>query len=349
MDKPAIVRDKKIDVIRGIAIMFVLLIHITSDYAFAENTAATYWALNFFNKLFNTAVPTFVALTVFLGLKSGKRRGIGYLLKKTVPMILLYLAWSAVYLFVYTKKLGSPMPDMHNLIFQNLLQGSTCYHLYYIIMLLQLYILITVLSYLPVKKLQPRPWLPIAAIVAQLAVLKLFTEFIIMKYWFYNTSVLVIFYLTPICYGLMLAADKEKTEAMFKKYFPLYGTVFIAAALIRALLFAYGGEIFADTLLRSFVETAFRELFIFGGIPVMFRLGVFLRRLSPLELLGRHSLGIYFFHPLILIYIDVTYSFNQGSTALLLAGCIVKFIAVALISLIFSIASEYARKLFKKS
>ena len=145
------VRDSKYDVLRGLATVFVLLIHITADHAFSEADTAAYWILNALNKLFGIAVPIFVALTVFLSLKSGKRRSPAYLGRKLLPLAALYLIWSALYLCYGIGAHSAPLPSAGELVRGNLLQGKTCYHLYYIVMLLQLYLLLFFLSRAPDK------------------------------------------------------------------------------------------------------------------------------------------------------------------------------------------------------
>ncbi|MGN1098370.1 MAG: acyltransferase family protein, partial [Clostridia bacterium] len=84
-------RSREIDVLRGLAIASVLIIHVTADYAYADGRSLTYGIMNFINKLFYAAVPVFVALTVYLGLKSGKKRGAVYVLQKCGRILLLYV------------------------------------------------------------------------------------------------------------------------------------------------------------------------------------------------------------------------------------------------------------------
>lgn len=338
-------RDQKYDVLRGLAILFVLIIHITADYAFADAASTTYTVINVLNKLFTTAVPTFVALTVFLGLKSGKKRGPVYVLKKAAPIVGLYLLWSAVYLWYNMKYSGMVMPEREVLINKYLLQGQAYYHMYYIVMLLQLYIVIALLSHVPVKKLRPNPWLPLAAVAAQIGVLGLFIKFIIYKFWFYNTAVLVFFYLTSITYGICLAADSERTEAFFRRFWWIYAAVMFLTSLIRAWLYTNTAIFGEEFVRRNLSENIAWELFIFGGVPVMFLLAGLLKNFSPLSLLGRHSLGIYFAHPLLLSTLERNFNFNTGGTGRMLLGMAIKLIALFAASFAFSLAVEGLKRL----
>ncbi len=343
-------REKKYDAVKGLAIFFVMLIHITADYAFADINSGTYRWLNVINKMLNAAVPVFAALTVFLCLRSGKKRGLSYIPKKLLPLLGMYLVWSFIYLGYSVKFLGASSPSLRELILEKLLQGKSFYHLYYIIMLMQLYVIIVFLSRLPVKKLRPHVWFPLAGAAAQMVILLLFVKFVVLKFWFFNGAVLAISYLTPISYGLMLAADEKKTEDIFGRYIILYAVVFVLASLARAWIYTHGAELFGgDVIKRSILEAAVREIFIFGAVPVTFVLADKVKNLYIPELLGRHSLGIYFFHPLVISLIDVRLGFNSGSDSLILAGICIKIIALFLLSLGFSGVCEAVKHLLGKA
>lgn len=336
-------REQKYDVLRGLAILFVLLIHISSDYALAPEGSAVYTVFNILNKLFNTAVPTFVALTVFLGLKSGKRRSVIYVLKKIGPITALYLFWSFVYLFYNIKFNGFAVPMLGELGARILLQGEACYHLYYIVMLIQLYAVIAALSHLPLQRLRPKPWLPLAGGALQMAVFFVYTALVIYPLGFYNTALLVIFYITAITYGLCLASDKTAVEAGFKKRWWVYALILTGTVLARAWLYTHD-ELFAgDFLRRNSLEWGIRELFIFGGIPVMFLLAELLKKSSPLALLGRHSLGIYFFHPLLLYIIDSLTGGLNGEI-MIATGMALKLGVLVAAAFIYSLAAELVFK-----
>lgn len=300
-------RTQKYDVLRGLAIILVLLIHISADYAYTDSASVQYWVLNALNKLFSIAVPTFVTLTVFLGLKSGKKRDGRYVLNKVFPLIVLYLLWSVFYTLFNHSAFKVPLPDSKKLILNNLLQGMSSYHLYYIVMLIQLYAVIAILSHLPVKRVQPALWKPLAAGLIQIAILIIFIITIVYKYWFFNTALLALFYLVPITYGLMLAANTEKTEAMFRQYWWVFILSIVVTAAARMLLYTFSKTLFGENgyATNTVADTIFWEIFIFGGVPLMFMLAERLKKSRALALLGRHSLGIYFAHPAVLMMTEL--------------------------------------------
>ncbi len=329
-------REQKYDVLRGLAIICVMAIHISSSYTYVSSPQYAHAILNFINKLTNIAVPVFVALTVFLGLKSGKPRGIGYIAKKALPLAALYIVWSALYLVYRVRFEGAELPSIRGLIFGNLLQGQSCYHLYYIILLLQLYIIIAVLSHItPITQIKPRAALLPAAAAAQLAI-TLIMRPIFTRHSFVDTSVMPIYFITSIVCGVMLAADTQKTEAIFRLHRRGYASALLAAAVLRAVLADFPSRPFGGGFIQSVYEAALRELFILG-IPTLFLLAERLKGLSPLALLGRHSLGIYFAHPLLLFVIEKIGHFDENAPLL---GTAVKSAALLGFAFAFSWISE---------
>ena len=196
-------RCQKYDVLRGLAIVFVLLIHTSAEYGLLSSGCALRFPLNAANKLFNAAVPTFVTLTVFLALRGGKRRGLSYVVKKALPLLAMYAAWSAVYAALRVFAGGEAMPDAKAFLLGWLLQGKTFYHLYYIILLLQLYVVIALLSH---AKPPCAPWLPLLAAAAQVAAALLIEQAAEAAGVTANLGVLALYYFTPVAYGICLVA-----------------------------------------------------------------------------------------------------------------------------------------------
>ncbi len=326
-------RCQKYDVLRGLAIVFVLLIHTSAEYGLLSAGCAARFPLDAANKLFNSAVPTFVTLTVFLALRGGKRRGPSYVIKKALPLLAMYAAWSAVYAALRMTVGGEALPSAKAFALDWLLQGRTFYHLYYIILLLQLYVVIALLS----RVKRPRsPWLAPLAAAAQVAV-TLFIERAARAAGFTaNLGVLAVYYLTSTAYGLYLASGPKAEERMGRPW-PLYAAGLAVMCLVRAAL-ADGLGPAEGTLAGDLTAAVCRELFILAAVPTMLRLADALASCRPLAVLGRHSLGIYFAHPM-LIYIAEPFLGGSGDAATL-AGMAVKLALVTLFALVFAYGSE---------
>ena len=303
-------RDPALDALRGMAIVSVLMIHITADYINAPPDSLTYGLFNVVNQCFHWAVPVFVALTVYLGLKSGRRLGPMYVIKKAAPIAAVYFIWSAVYIGFRAVLYSAPLPDARTLI-SDILQGGACYHLYYMVMLVQLYVVIALLSWLPIKKLRPRIWFLPGAIGIQILVLVGFVKLVMEGLGFYNSAILPIFYILPITFGVMLAADSERTRRFFSDFGPLLGVCWGFGIAAMAWYSAKGAVSFnGGTLARPIFNIVMTNLCNLGGIPLMFMLAEKLKGIELLRLLGQHSLAVYLAHPLVLMFIDRYWSPN---------------------------------------
>ena len=343
-------RDNSLDVLRGLAIISVLMIHVTADYVYADAGSLTYAVMNVVDKVFHCAVPTFVTLTVYLALKSGRKLGPSYVLRKAGPLVLMYVVWSALYMIAQYIAYSVPIPGPKELIFNYLLQGQACYHLYYVVMLIQLYVVIAILSRLPIKRLHPRWWMLPAAILAQAVILVLFIKFIILRFWFYNTAIFPIFYVLPITIGVMLAADDERTKGLFRSCGPVFGICWGFGLALFAWFSAGGSQAFGTGFYAgSLFNTVATAVFNVGGVPLMFLLAEKLKNVSPLSLMGRHSLTIYFAHPMALYLMDAAYNIRTGSPIQLAVGIGVRAILIIALSLGYAYCAQKVKShnLFK--
>lgn len=124
-------RYKELDMLRGIAIIGVLIIHITSPMVRNGDTIGL-----LFNQISRFSVPAFLVLSG-LGLTLSDSLADGYvnfLRKQLTKIILAYVSWSIVY-FVFS---GPPYSIVS--FFKGLFFGSNYYHLYYVPVIIALYV-----------------------------------------------------------------------------------------------------------------------------------------------------------------------------------------------------------------
>ncbi len=144
----------------------VLLLHLCSDtVAYAEPGTAFYIPVFCLWKLCSVAVYGFVFLA---GLKGfiGRRRPIGEYYRRRVTAILLpYVVWSVLY-YLFRAWLGGNAPSLGGL-GQSLLLGSAAAHLYYVIAIMQFYLLMPLWRKMA-DKLPPVILLPVLAALSTL-------------------------------------------------------------------------------------------------------------------------------------------------------------------------------------
>lgn len=140
-------RLEELDFTRVLAMLAVIMIHVTSGFVYADSRF-TLWGVNpafFLNQLSRFAVPLFLLLSG-LSLELGKQDvSPGAFYKRRLWKIgIPYLIWSLLYFF-YNWYTGQSIWTLNNVI-SALLKGSAASHLYFIVALFQLYALYPLLQ-----------------------------------------------------------------------------------------------------------------------------------------------------------------------------------------------------------
>ncbi|MEN6371803.1 MAG: acyltransferase [Armatimonadota bacterium] len=138
-------RISEMDVVRALATVAVVNIHISATPLIATlKDGATTFIYLFLNVAARFAVPTFIMLSG-MGLAISKRKeGYFSFLKRRVKKVVLpYILWSVIYTFTWDENTGGmslSMPTVSRLL-HNLITGDACYHVYFVIIIVQLYLL----------------------------------------------------------------------------------------------------------------------------------------------------------------------------------------------------------------
>lgn len=138
-------RIPEMDMIRATSTIAVVLIHLSAAPLLVtlKDGATTSFYL-FLNVAARFAVPTFIMLSG-MGLALSKRReGYFSFIKRRVRKVVVpYILWSAVYSCTWDEQIGvfhPSIPSFSKLIL-DLLTGRACYHLYFVVIIVQLYLL----------------------------------------------------------------------------------------------------------------------------------------------------------------------------------------------------------------
>ncbi|HUM44864.1 MAG TPA: acyltransferase, partial [Fervidobacterium sp.] len=149
-------RLREFDVLKGLSITAVILIHVTSHgVGTFDPTSTSYFVYLILNRLSQFAVPTFIfASSVLLsyihgdGFRSMTTEKLKtFYRKRFVRVIPPYLIWTLVYLVVkHIESNGTVAVNLGNY-FNLLVRGDGYYHLYFVIVILQVYILLPFITY----------------------------------------------------------------------------------------------------------------------------------------------------------------------------------------------------------
>jgi surface polysaccharide O-acyltransferase-like enzyme len=146
------VRDVRLDVIKGIAILAVITLHVTGNRARQVATeGSNFWyALKITNLAMNFAVPAFLIISAYLWTQSFIRRGNlrEFMGTRIVGVAIPYVIWSAFYeVFNGYVIRRSGLPDTRRII-SDFEFGKANYHLYFMFLLIQLVVFTPVFALL---------------------------------------------------------------------------------------------------------------------------------------------------------------------------------------------------------
>ncbi|MBG9979957.1 acyltransferase [Facklamia lactis] len=157
---PVVKRFKNFDYFRGLAIIAVILIHITAPITGQTEAGRD---LNIepsiiaivLNQLSRFAVPIFLLLSGW-GLDMADAYGrsdsyVEFIWSRLRKIWSTYLIWNVVYALINFPLKGEPISFLQFLL--NILRGSNSYHLYFVPLISILYLLYPVLSYIALNRL----------------------------------------------------------------------------------------------------------------------------------------------------------------------------------------------------
>lgn len=131
-------RQLELDYVRAISMLGVIVIHVTSSFVYASSnlTIAGMNPAFLLNQLARFSVPLFILLSgVSLGFSRSADTYLSFFQKRCVKILLPYLFWSCAYWLYYHR--GEELAHLG----RALLRGGAASHLYFIVIMIQLYLL----------------------------------------------------------------------------------------------------------------------------------------------------------------------------------------------------------------
>ena len=303
-------RLREFDVLKGLSITAVVLIHVTSHgVGTFDPTSTSYFVYLILNRLSQFAVPTFIFASCVLlsyihgddfrtitagGLKA-------FYSKRFVRIIPPYLIWTLVYLVVkHIESNGTVRVTWGNYL-NLLLRGDGYYHLYFVIVILQVYILLPFITYV-VSHLNIRfRQILLISIGVQVACYYLY-EFYIIHYFPRGTR-LMIWYLAVILVGVWIG---ENYEEYCKR--ERHVTIFLPVALVSGVLYTYCYHL---SNIGQLVSSGIVNLWWYIYVSSMPLLLLYISKKVNsrfFETAGQLSFGIFLMHPLFLFIMNRIYA-----------------------------------------
>ncbi|MGN7360822.1 acyltransferase [Paenibacillus sp. SAF-054] len=169
-------RIYELDIFRSFAIMAVLMIHATSQTLAETRGSSLYLPFLFLNTFSSFAVPVFIFLSGFVLFYNYMERPLNRgLLKSFYGKRLLYIlvpyVTFTVFYFIFQlykqNRLDMPFPQMLDEFGHDLTHGTAYTHLYYVIIMLQLYVVFPLLLGWFKKQRSIRPWLVVIGLILE--------------------------------------------------------------------------------------------------------------------------------------------------------------------------------------
>lgn len=145
MAMKAEIRLPLFDELRGLAIIGVIAIHSAVHTVEDISTPFDYWLLVVQTMIFRFAVPSFLIISgFFVSFKEQASQSVGMkhsMIRRIQRVIFPYIIWSSLYflLFLFVGVQYSRNPAI--IFFEQLLTGSVVLHLYFLVLIIQMYVL----------------------------------------------------------------------------------------------------------------------------------------------------------------------------------------------------------------
>lgn len=283
-----------VEVFRGLAILEVVLHHVTSRFLRELTPGSSEWFfLAVLNRTLHFAVPAFLFMTTLVlgvGLLRGFRLG-RYLQNRALRLLWPYLLWSGFYLAFRFWDYGVFQPER---LPHQLLWGKAYFHLYFLALALQLTLLLPFFRPLLVRR-PSGGWFLLLGVGVTLLLYFLNRQYRFLPY----PGSFILWYTPALALGLYLAVRLEALPRLLR-FWPL---VLLGAGVGLWGYLPLALEALQRQPVNTFHYQAFHWLYTTAMAFLLLALAHGLARTplrSPLAFLGRYSLQIYLLHPLVM-------------------------------------------------
>ncbi|MHC9538129.1 MAG: acyltransferase [Vulcanimicrobiota bacterium] len=318
-------RKGEFDAYKGIAILAVLTIHLSGNLmSRLDFTSPLMLSAAALNRICQFAVPAFLMLSAFLN-GASLLRGTSqekFFGRRFRRALWPYLLWSAVGIAVSFT--NGQFKWTYDCILYTMLWGKAYYHLYFLSLVLQLYLLLP----FAVRLFKGRPsfWSVAAGTIAAQGLFYYLNRYV---HTIHVLSSMILWFLPVVFLGLWLATREDELPELLRRQ------RFAAAAIVALSLCIYLPQAVA-MVSRHPVNTCLYQVgqwFYSAGASFFLMCLVFvvpgLGRSPLLKYLGVYSMQIYLVHPFVITALDIYF----GKTFPLIPAVIIYTAAVIIVPL----------------
>ncbi|MEK4139478.1 acyltransferase [Paenibacillus sp. FSL L8-0696] len=354
-------RIPQLDIFRAIAIFAVLAIHATSRTLAETLGTNMFHPFLFINKFSQFAVPSFIFLSGFVLFYNYIDRPLGgktlgkFYSRRLLYIIVPYVVFSLLY-FALKMNAGNtwglPPGEMASKLWKYLWTGTAYTHLYYIIIIIQFYVLFPLILWCLQKVRHLAAWAPLIGLLLQWGFVLLNKYMTNHGYWQLSKGSLAITYFSYFLLGAGIAVyysslkkwlvpSREGWRAGKGPVWITLWLLWIVAGVVHVEL--WFNNYTKKTVINSLWYEGFSNLHALLSCVVLLQISFLLygagRSLLTrlLVSVGACSFGIYLLHPM-LLYFYRKLPFHGGSLAYIaaiaggwLVALLVSWLAVALV------------------
>lgn len=296
-----------LDISRGWAILAVIFIHVTGHFLTALHPvkshtppSAVWYTFAILNQDSQWAVPCFLLLSAFVNaLSLGRGNDLQRYARRRVQSALLpYLVWSAVYIVVDTLMAHRHFPSPLHIV-KLLLTGTAHFHLYFFVLVIEMYMLLPLL--MPLFRKRPPFWAIALGAIALQSVIYVLNRYVLL----HRFQTTITWDTLPLILGLWLWSQGTRwNEVLRRGVWASAGVTLIAGAIYTPLAIkTMLPNAHLNTAVYQFGEWGFTAGMAFFVVAVCSLL-----KSSPLTKMlgyfGAESLAIYVMHPLAIGFLD---------------------------------------------
>jgi len=295
------------DVVRAVAIIAVVFIHISATILYRSDiNSSIYKIAMIINQLSRFSVPVFILISG-MGLTLSSKKELGYFtfigrrFSRIVPQ---YILWCLIYIYLTTKQF-----EIYSVV-HDMVYGKVFYHFYYVPLIIEFYLI-----YPFIYKFIGKKWMILVSFLVTLGIL-IYSHYYVMSddmQWFLERKNLLdwIFYFS---FGAFIGENLDKFLEKVRKYRGIiYGLFLLSIYIILQEAFdstRIGREIeYATTFLRP-------TIFLYSILFILFVFSIKWKKntlMKPISYIAKNSYSIYLSHAIILYYFTQHYINNSLS------------------------------------
>jgi len=295
----------EIGFIRAIACLCIVMVHVTAGFYY-ENDRTFSWLTQFFNQISRYGTPAFAIISGFLLYNQAIKRGFRFrkfLQSRFTKIIIPFLIWSFIYLLLKWRYNQFEFPAINSSqeikdFLYVFFTGKSNYHLYFIVIVVQFYLLFPLLQFIKSKQT-----------LILLTLISFFINYFFVEYkidigtglfnQFINDRVFIFHWIYYFLLGGLLVYHWDRIMIWVKqntKFSMLLGLIIIIGGIFE---YSLAGGIESNRIMNMINLPI---LFIaFAGVYVS--LSSWSKVRNYIVEIGNLSMGIYLVHPFILFFL----------------------------------------------